>query len=65
MLFSIGNLSPLFKAAWPQCWGTHRVCNKTLVDSVTYLEIVGIIIGQILVGIEGDWIVRRCCSCRL
>lgn len=29
------------------------------VSSVTYLEIIGIIVGQILVGIEGDWIGRK------
>ncbi len=29
------------------------------VNAVTYLEIVGIIIGQVLVGIEGDWIGRE------
>ncbi|KAL8280948.1 hypothetical protein RQP46_006627 [Phenoliferia psychrophenolica] len=59
VLFSIGNLSPLFKSAWPQCWSKFEVCDELWVDSVTYLEICGIIIGQILVGIEGDWIGRR------
>lgn len=28
-------------------------------DAVSYLEVVGIIIGQILVGILGDWLGRR------
>ncbi|KAK4055359.1 hypothetical protein OIO90_003197 [Microbotryomycetes sp. JL221] len=60
VLFSIGNLAPLFKSVWKNCWGgTHADCPKELIDSVTYLEIVGIIIGQIAVGIEGDWIGRK------
>lgn len=54
VLFSIGNLTPLFSAVWPQCWKTYKVCNKQWTFAVTYLEIVGIIIGQILVGIIGD-----------
>lgn len=58
-LFSIGNLTPLFQAAWPTCWRTYAVCSKEWVHSIEYLEIIGIIFGQILVGFEGDWIGRR------
>ncbi|GAC97990.1 potential glycerophosphoinositol permease [Pseudozyma hubeiensis SY62] len=58
-LFSIGNLSPLFKAVWPECWKNYRVCDEGWLHAIDYLEIVGIIFGQILVGIEGDWIGRR------
>jgi len=29
------------------------------VQSIEYLEIIGIIVGQILVGIVGDWMGRR------
>ena len=59
VLFSIGNLKPLFQANWPDCWKTYDTCNKTWVAAVDYLEICGIIVGQILVGIIGDWIGRR------
>jgi len=60
VLFSIGNLSPLFAAAWPSCWGSNATdCNKQWVAAVTYLEIVGIIFGQVSVGILGDWLGRR------
>ena len=55
MLFSIGNLTPLFKAGFPLCWDKKTVCNKTWLAAVEYLEICGIIVGQILVGILGDW----------
>jgi MFS family permease len=59
VLFSIGNIRPLFEAAFPSCWKTHETCNKTWVQAVDYLEISGIIVGQILVGILGDWMGRR------
>lgn len=52
VLFSIGNLEPLFKAVWPQCWGEHQVCGKNWVASVTYLEIIGIMVGQAGVGVS-------------
>ncbi|RKF53435.1 Inorganic phosphate transporter 1-2 [Golovinomyces cichoracearum] len=54
VLFSIGNLSPFFKTMWPQCWKTHEVCSENWIHAVTYLEVLGIIVGQILVGIMGD-----------
>lgn len=59
MLFSIGNVKPLLAAAFPTCWGSHTVCNETWLQSIEYLEIIGIIVGQILVGIVGDWMGRR------
>lgn len=63
VLFSIGNLEPLFKQVWPECWddsfkGT-KVCSKNWIASVTYLEIIGIMVGQVFVGVIGDWVGRR------
>ena len=55
VLFSIGNLKPLFEKAFPACWKKTQICNPTWIASVEYLEICGIIVGQILVGIVGDW----------
>jgi hypothetical protein len=52
VLFSIGNLEPLFKKVWPECWGEHQVCGKNWVASVTYLEIIGIMVGQLVVGVS-------------
>ena len=52
VLFSIGNLEPLFKKAWPQCWDKHNECSANWVASVTYLEIIGIMVGQVLVGVS-------------
>jgi len=60
VLFSIGNLEPLFAATWPECWGKDRtVCSGNWVASVTYLEVIGIMVGQLAVGVIGDWIGRR------
>lgn len=60
VLFSIGNLAPLFAATWPQCWASSGTeCANSWVSAVTYLEVVGIMAGQIGVGIIGDWIGRR------
>jgi hypothetical protein len=60
VLFSIGNLEPLFAATWPECWGKNRtVCSANWIASVTYLEVIGIMVGQLGVGVIGDWIGRR------
>lgn len=59
VLFSIGNLKPLFQKGFPECWKDETICNGTWIAAVDYLEICGIIVGQILVGIIGDWIGRR------
>jgi hypothetical protein len=58
-LFSIGNLTALFSAVWPACWSKFTECNSNWVAAVTYLQIIGIIFGQIIVGIEGHWIGRK------
>ncbi|KAI1329564.1 major facilitator superfamily domain-containing protein [Xylariaceae sp. FL0255] len=60
VLFSIGNLSTLFADVWPHCWGSKATkCSKNWVAAVTYLEIIGIMVGQTGVGIIGDWLGRR------
>ncbi|KAJ6002389.1 hypothetical protein N7451_004936 [Penicillium sp. IBT 35674x] len=59
VLFSIGNIKPLFEKTFPDCWDTATTCNQQWINAVDYLEIIGIIFGQILVGIIGDWLGRR------
>ncbi|KAI4248267.1 MAG: hypothetical protein LQ352_005967 [Teloschistes flavicans] len=61
VLFSIGNIKPLFQAkgTFPDCWKNETICNHIWLAAVDYMEISGIIVGQILVGILGDWLGRR------
>jgi MFS family permease len=59
VLFSIGNVGSLFSSVWPQCWSKYTVCTKQWVFATVYLEIVGIMVGQILVGLIGDGIGRK------
>ncbi|WFD25839.1 hypothetical protein MNAN1_000806 [Malassezia nana] len=72
-LFSVGNLKPLFQntdhpvgptsgdnsSAFYRCWKSNEICDPEWINAIDYLEIVGIICGQILVGIEGDWVGRK------
>lgn len=58
VLFSIGNIKPLFQAVFANCWKNAKTCNATWIAAVDYMEIVGIIIGQMLVGVLGDWYVE-------
>lgn len=59
VLFSISNVKTLFAKVWPTCWSTYKVCNKTWTQATDYLQVCGIILGQITVGVEGDWVGRR------
>src|ERR1700742_2486048 len=44
VLFSIGNIKPLFQAAFPNCWKKFKICDETWINAVDYLEICGIIV---------------------
>ncbi|KAG9245951.1 major facilitator superfamily domain-containing protein [Calycina marina] len=59
VLFSIGNLTTLFGDVWKRCWTSYEVCSEVSIQLVTIMEIVGIIFGQIIVGILGDRLGRR------
>ena len=59
VLFSIGNVKPLLQAGFPACWKKYTICDETWTQAIDYLEICGIIVGQILVGVIGDWLGRR------
>ncbi|KAJ5541774.1 hypothetical protein N7494_006850 [Penicillium frequentans] len=59
VLFSISNVSSLFDVSFKDCWKSGKTCNKNWVAAVNYMEIVGIMVGQVLVGYLGDAIGRR------
>lgn len=57
VLFSIGNLSSYFAATdgWKACWGSKTddgECSVNWIAAVTYLEVVGIMVGQVAVGVS-------------
>ncbi len=56
-MFSIGNVKPLFQAVFPACWKTFKICNRRWIDSIDYLEISGIIVGECLSGPAGQGLV--------
>ncbi|KAJ5167830.1 uncharacterized protein N7482_003424 [Penicillium canariense] len=58
VLFSISNNSALFNVSYKDCW-KGKTCDKNWIAAVNYMEVAGIIVGQILVGFLGDWIGRR------
>ncbi|KAK5947812.1 hypothetical protein OHC33_011153 [Knufia fluminis] len=59
VLFSVGNIMPLFKSLYPECWADHIVCDNEMIKAIKYMEILGIICGQLLVGYIGDVLGRR------
>ena len=52
-------LAALFKAAYPACWTKHTACSETLLGSLTYSQIAGIIFGMLSVGFIADRIGRK------
>ncbi|EEA20997.1 hypothetical protein TMatcc_001001 [Talaromyces marneffei ATCC 18224] len=59
VLFSVSTVQSLLADAFPDCWSRHQTCNVNWINALTYLEIAGIMVGQILVGYLGDMIGRR------
>jgi hypothetical protein len=47
VLFSIGNVRPLLQAAFSKCWNKFTICNEVWTESLDYLEVSGIIVGQV------------------
>lgn len=59
VLFSISNVESLFSMTgnFGMCWdttGPGPTCNQNWVAAASYLEIVGILLGQMVVGYLGD-----------
>lgn len=55
VLFSISNVESLFEmsSSFANCWN-GETCNPNWIAAASYLEVVGILIGQITVGYLGD-----------
>lgn len=61
ILFCIGNIKPLLKIMYPNCWGslTPTDCDTSVVGDVETIEICGIIGGMLVLGFSADWIGRK------
>ena len=56
VLFSLGNITSIFtaKGTYEVCWkAPYPACDQNWIAAVTYMEIIGIMVGQVLVGVLG------------
>ena len=58
LLFSIGILRPIWEILYPNCFHGDE-CSTTLLHSITYSVILGVMLGMISLGILSDTIGRR------
>lgn len=58
-VFSVGNLIPVFREEFPQCWVTHEECSAALLSSIHYSQVAGIIVGQLALGYLADRVGRK------
>ncbi|GKY92579.1 hypothetical protein MPSEU_000228000 [Mayamaea pseudoterrestris] len=59
MLFSLGLLQPLWSEIMPSCFDTNDECSITLVQSLTYSVIVGVMFGMVGFGLLANRVGRR------
>ena len=55
LVFSVGNIGSFQKAAFPDCYKTYAVCPHDMITQKidSYVQIIGIIIGMMLMGLMG------------
>jgi MFS family permease len=58
ILFSIGTLTPLWEAIYPECFN-YTSCRPRLLYSLTYSVVAGVIIGMVVIGRCANTIGRR------
>lgn len=50
----MGNLQPLFKAEFPECWGSHTECSSALLSSIHYTQVIlSTLVRSALAGAQG------------
>lgn len=52
-------LCPRVAQEYPRCWKTNELCSSSLLDSVSYSQIAGIIVGMVGLGFFADRVGRR------
>ena len=58
LLFSVGTLKPIWEILYPDCFG-YETCSQSLIHSLTYNVVLGIILGMITIGMAANKIGRR------
>ena len=58
LLFSVGTLKPIWEILYPDCFD-YETCSRSLIHSLTYNVVLGIILGMITIGIASNKIGRR------
>ena len=59
LLFSIGTLTPLWELLFQDCFITYETCHASLVHSLTYTVVLGVICGMMLLGTLANTLGRR------
>jgi MFS family permease len=59
MLFSIGILRPIWDIVFPDCFVKQNSCTETMIHSLTYSIIFGVILGMICIGYASNSLGRR------
>lgn len=61
IVFSVGNISSLQEAIWPDCYETFDVCPQSVIDQKidSYIQIAGIMFGMIVMGLVADHTGRK------
>eukprot|EP00592_Proboscia_alata_P017994 CAMPEP_0194414700 /NCGR_PEP_ID=MMETSP0176-20130528/13414_1 /TAXON_ID=216777 /ORGANISM="Proboscia alata, Strain PI-D3" /LENGTH=633 /DNA_ID=CAMNT_0039218899 /DNA_START=18 /DNA_END=1919 /DNA_ORIENTATION=- len=59
ILFGIGTMKPLWEILYPTCFVTQETCSATLLNSLSYSVVLGIITGMLAIGTLANTIGRR------
>eukprot|EP00957_Ditylum_brightwellii_P111270 8484646-Ditylum_brightwellii.AAC.1 len=58
LLFSVGTLKPIWEKLYPDCFA-GQTCSTSLLHSMTYAAVIGVICGMTVIGILSNAIGRR------
>ncbi|CAB9522849.1 Probable inorganic phosphate transporter 1-8 [Seminavis robusta] len=58
LLFSIGTLKPLWEILYPDCF-SGETCSSTLLGSLTYSVVLGVMVGMVALGYAANHLGRR------
>ena len=61
IIFSVGNIADFQKVLYPTCFDTFENCPRKVVEQKidSYIQIAGIMVGMMLMGVLGDYLGRK------